>query len=304
MFLKGDNFSCRACPKKVRVAGLDLECCILSIVNDLKIVIGALNNNVIPCSYGCTAGHARFTDKRVIWTNRGDSNQSAWLIQRLQSHVSTGSSTRRDIGDNVIIIGGNEDVGGVGNRVAGLSLCCLRRSRITPRSTLDSLYRPRIAPRSVLIDRCCPPIARRSTLNAPRRSQIAPRSTLCARAGHGLLRVQHLESSPRVQIAPYSTLCVPRRSQIAPRSTLPAPYRLRIAPLSAIDAPCRSTDISVRLHFAPCAVHGLLRAQHFKLRTAHRLLCVRRLHFVQITDCSAFLTPCLVLLADCSVLNT
>jgi len=190
------------------------------------------------------------------------------------------------------------------DRVAGLSLCCLRRSRITPRSTLDSLYRPRIAPRSVLIDRCCPPIARRSTLNAPRRSQIAPRSTLCARAGHGLLRVQHLESSPRVQIAPYSTLCVPRRSQIAPRSTLPAPYRLRIAPLSAIDAPCRSTDISVRLHFAPCAVHGLLRAQHVKLRTAHRLLCVRRLHFVPITDCSAFLTPCLVLLADCSVLNT
>jgi len=147
-------------------------------------------------------------------------------------------------------------------------------------------------------------LTRRSTLSAPRRSRIAPRSTLCARAGHGLLRAQHFEPLPRLRIAPYSTLSFPRRSQIAPRSTLPAPCRSRIAPRSTIDAQCRSTDISVRLHSAPRAVHGSLRAQHFKLRTAHRLLCVRRLHFDPIADCSAPLTPCPVLLADCSVLNT
>jgi len=147
-------------------------------------------------------------------------------------------------------------------------------------------------------------LTRCSTLNAPFRSQIAPRSNLCARVDHGLLRVQHLKPLPRVRIAPHSTLSFPCRSQIAPRSTLRALPRSRIAPRSAIDAQCRSTDISVRLHFAPCAVHGLLRAQHFKLRTVHRLLCVRRLHFVPIANCSALLTPCLVLLADCSVLNT
>jgi hypothetical protein len=190
------------------------------------------------------------------------------------------------------------------SRVAGLSLRCSRRSRIAPCSTLDSLFLTRITPRLALIDRCCPPIARRSTLSAPRRSQIAPRSTLCARAGHGLLRAQHFEPLPRLRIAPYSTLSFPRRPRIAPRSTLPTPRRSRIAPCSTIDAQCRSTDISVRLHSAPCAVHGSLRAQHFKLRTVHRLLCVRHLHFVRFADHSALLTPCLVLLANCSVLNT
>jgi len=38
----------------------------------------------------------------------------------------------------------------------------------------------------------------------------------------------------------------------------------------------------------PCTVHGLLRARHFKLRTGHRLLCVRRL------------TPCAVCRLLCS----
>jgi len=189
-------------------------------------------------------------------------------------------------------------------RVAGLSLCCSRRSRIAPRSTLDSLYRPRIAPLPVLIDRCCPPIARRSTLNALPRSQIAPRSILCARGDLGLLLVHHLEPSPRLRIAPYSTLCFPLRSQIALRSVLPALCRSRIAPRSTIDAQCRSTDISVRLHSAPRAVHGSLRAQHFMLRAVHRLLCVRRLHFARFADCSAPLALCLVSHADCSVLDT
>jgi len=92
-------------------------------------------------------------------------------------------------------------------RVAGLSLCCSRRSRIAPCSTLDSLYRPRIAPLSVLIDLCCPPIcigAQHLTLCFARRllrvrlfalvvisdCSLFTTQSLCP--VYGLLRTRHL----------------------------------------------------------------------------------------------------------------
>jgi hypothetical protein len=126
-------------------------------------------------------------------------------------------------------------------------------------------------------------LTRRSTLDALCRSRIAPLATLCARAALGLLHARHSKLSPRLRIAPYSMLGVRRRS--SDRSSA------RFLPLRAACGLLRICRLTLRdgLQIAlyattsrPRVVHGLLRAQHFKLRTGHRFLCVRRLAFCSV----------------------
>jgi len=100
---------------------------------------------------------------------------------------------------------------------------------------------------------------------------------VCVRAVRGSLLAQHLKLSHRVQLTPNPMLSVRCQFRISPPRHLPlcaAPRSLRDERLAFRDG----------LRIAPYAItsrprveHGLLRAQHFKLRTVHKLLCVRRL---------------------------
>jgi len=166
------------------------------------------------------------------------------------------------------------------------ALCGSRRPWITPRSTLGFLDFPQIAPRSASSALMLPAdLTRRSTLDTCSRLQIALLPATCVRVVH--------------RIAPCSTLRALHRLRIAPLSMLVRPASfgllrsLRFAPCGRprIDLPgllrsdrfvfgCLTLRDGLRIApyadtLRPCVDHGFLRAQHFKLRTVHRLLCAR-----------------------------
>jgi len=122
-------------------------------------------------------------------------------------------------------------------------------------------------------------LTRPSTLDALRRPRIAPHSDHCVRVARGSLHAQHSELSHRARIAPHSIL-----SSSAPIADCSAPDS---SPLHASSGLLRLWRLTLydglriapyAITSRPCVVHGLLRAQHFKLRTGHRLLGVRHLN--------------------------
>jgi hypothetical protein len=121
--------------------------------------------------------------------------------------------------------------------------------------------------------------------------RIAPYAdTLRPRVAHGLLRAQHFKLR-----AGHRLLCTRHLTPRSDHGYLRAPH----------SAPCVDRGCLRAQHLEFRAGPGLLLARHLSLRTVHGLLCVRRLPLI----CCLRITPHsslsgLVLIADCSVLNT
>jgi len=120
-------------------------------------------------------------------------------------------------------------------------------------------------------------LTRRSSLHALCLSQIAPRSTLCVRADRRLLldRTKSFRTGYRLLCTRHFAFHAALGLLLA-RPFLPctAHELLRARPLT-LDDGLRIAPYAIT--WRPCLVHGFLRAQRFKLRTGHRLLCVRHL---------------------------
>jgi len=139
-------------------------------------------------------------------------------------------------------------------------------------------------------------------------------STLCAvcrllRSRHFafVLRVDRsmlstLEPSHRMEISPHSMLSVPRqRLDCSSPWLFPPDAGGRLLCLQHLTLRDGLRIAPYAITSRPRVVHGFLRAQHFKLRTGHRLLCVRRLALY--SNCGSLRSPNFAPCAACGLLR-